>query len=114
MKRLVETFKVISEETRLRLYNLLIITEKELNGTILAEAIQKPQYAVSKHINFLVRSGLVNARRESQKIFYSISPLTKNARMDILKLFDSLCDDASIFREDLSRLKNLDEKTENS
>jgi len=107
MKNSLKIFKALSDKTRLRIFNLLLLTDIELNGKTIASALCIPQYAVSRHILILINSDLLKKRREAQNIFFSISSFTEEKREDFLKFFDSLFQDSAKFREDLQRLKEV-------
>ncbi len=107
MKNSINIFKALSDETRLRIFNLLLLTRRELNGKTISLALKIPQYAVSKHILILLNAGLLKKRREAQSIFLSVSSVMEDKREDFLKFFDSLFIDSDRFREDLQRLNNM-------
>jgi ArsR family transcriptional regulator len=65
-------FKVLSDDTRLRVLNVLLATEASLCVCEITDALQVPQYQVSKHL-FLLRSmGLVSAERKGTWVYYSL------------------------------------------
>ena len=65
-------FKVLSDDTRLRVLNVLLTTEASLCVCEITDALQVPQYQVSKHL-FLLRSmGLVSAVRKGTWVYYSL------------------------------------------
>jgi ArsR family transcriptional regulator len=66
-------FKVLSDDTRLRVLNVLLTTNASLCVCEITDALQVPQYQVSKHL-FLLRSmGLVSAERSGTWVYYSLS-----------------------------------------
>lgn len=69
----VETFKAIGEETRLRLLGVLVEAGCELCGCELIDVLEKPQYAISRHLGGLVGAGLLTERREGRNIFYALN-----------------------------------------
>ncbi len=65
-------FKVLSDDTRLRVLNLMLTAEASLCVCEITDALQVPQYQVSKHL-FLLRSmGLVSAERRGTWVYYSL------------------------------------------
>ena len=73
MTEAASIFKVLSDDTRLRVLNLLLATEASLCVCEITDALQAPQYQVSKHL-FLLRSmGLVSADRTGTWVYYSLS-----------------------------------------
>ena len=105
MKKSIKIFRALSDETRLRIFNLLLLTGNELNGKTIASVLLIPQYAVSRHILILINSGLLKKRRKAQNIFFSISSFTEKKRENFLKFFDSVFEDSTHFRKDLEKLK---------
>jgi len=73
MTEAASIFKVLSDDTRLRVLNVLLATEASLCVCEITDALQAPQYQVSKHL-FLLRSmGLVSAARSGTWVYYSLS-----------------------------------------
>jgi ArsR family transcriptional regulator len=70
-KELVQVFKLLSDETRLRILNYLG-REGELHVTALCEKLGQSQPAVSHHLALLRVAGLIEARRDGKHNFYSI------------------------------------------
>ena len=73
MTEAASIFKVLSDDTRLRVLNVLLTTEASLCVCEITDALQVPQYQASKHL-FLLRSmGLVTAERSGTWVYYSLS-----------------------------------------
>ncbi len=70
-KDLVQVFKLLSDETRLRIL-LYLMQEGELHVTALCERLGQSQPAVSHHLALLRVAGLIEARRDGKHNFYSI------------------------------------------
>ena len=69
-------FKAISDPTRLRLTAILAV-EGEICVCRLAEALDEPEYNISRHLGILRNAGMVEARREGTWMYYQlISPRT--------------------------------------
>jgi len=72
MTEQASVFKVLSDDTRLRMLNVLLMTDAALCVCEITDALKVPQYQVSKHL-FLLRSmGLVSAEREGTWVYYSL------------------------------------------
>jgi ArsR family transcriptional regulator, arsenate/arsenite/antimonite-responsive transcriptional repressor len=82
MEKLLDVLKALSDETRLRILNLLY--ERELCVCDIMETLQIPQAKASRHLIYLKNAGLVKDRKYAQWAYYSIS---KDER---LKFIDSL------------------------
>lgn len=70
-KELVQVFKLLSDETRLRIL-LYLVREGELHVTALCERLKQSQPAVSHHLALLRVAGVIEARREGKHNFYSV------------------------------------------
>ena len=69
----VNFFKCLSDETRLNIVTL-IAENKELCVCDLTEKLQLSQPKISRHLALLRSSGLLQDRRQSQWVYYSINP----------------------------------------
>lgn len=101
MNKLLNTLKSLSDETRLRLINLLY--EKELCVCDLVEALQVSQPKVSRHLSSLKNAGLVSDRKQAQWVYYSIIHDTENKFLDNLVFLNLRNKD--VFKKDLKNLK---------
>lgn len=73
VKDLVKVFKLLSDETRLRI--LLYLTRcPELHVRALCDRLGQSQPAVSHHLALLRVAGLIESRREGKHNFYHLMP----------------------------------------
>lgn len=73
VRELAQVFKLLSDETRLRVLFLLALSEHgELHVTDLCGRLGQSQPAVSHHLALLRVSGLIEARREGKHNFYRV------------------------------------------
>lgn len=72
MREIVDLLKVLSDETRLRLVKAL--QKREFCVCELVDALQVPQYNISRHLSVLRKSGLVEDRKEGIWVYYRITP----------------------------------------
>lgn len=77
MKEYAEIFRVLGDETRLRILHLLLTTEKELCVCELTDSLEVSEYNVSRHLKILKYAGLVNDRKEGRWVYFSV-PKDKN------------------------------------
>ena len=70
-RQLVQMFKLLSDETRLRVL-MYLYRENELHVSALCERLQHSQPAVSHHLALLREAGLIGCRRDGKHNFYSI------------------------------------------
>ncbi len=78
-------FRGLADRTRLRILNLLL--QGELCGCDLQYVLDVSQSAVSRHLNYLKRAGLVVDRRDGYRVCYR---LAEGGRDDSARLFDYL------------------------
>lgn len=72
-KDLVELFKLLADETRLRIL-LLLKQRHELNVRTLCQMLRQSQPAVSHHLALLRVAGLIEMRRDGKHNFYRLLP----------------------------------------
>lgn len=82
-KQLVQVFKLLADETRLRILCYLMQT-KELNVRSLCELLDQSQPAVSHHLALMRATGLVDSRRDGKNNFYRILPERLGTVMHLL------------------------------
>lgn len=73
VKDLVKVFKLLSDETRLRVL-LYLTQDRELHVRGLCDLLDQSQPAVSHHLALLRVAGLIESRREGKHNFYRILP----------------------------------------
>lgn len=103
MKNIVEILKALSDETRLRIINLLY-GNGELCVCDVMEVLDITQAKASRHLGVLRRAGLVTARKSAQWVYYTLVSLEK------IKFLDSIVVDhlrqTEPFVTDLQNLAN--------
>ena len=73
MRNALEAFKAIGESTRFRSLRLLILAGSELCACEIIDALEKPQYAISKCLGTLVDAELIDERRDGRMMMYSLA-----------------------------------------
>ncbi len=71
LRELAQIFKLLADESRLRLL-LALAEEGEMNVSTLCSLLHTKQPAVSHHLKLLNMSGLVEYRREGKHNFYRL------------------------------------------
>lgn len=90
MRDLAETFKALSDETRLQMVGLLLEHE-ELCVCDFIGALDLTQSKASRHLRNLFHAGLVKDRRDGLWIHYRLSPdLNREQRLIVSALADAL------------------------
>lgn len=101
MEKLLDVLKSLSDETRLRIINLLY--ERELCVCDVMETLQITQAKASRHLIYLKNAGLAKDRKYAQWMNYSF------LRDEGLKFIDSLVYDnlrnLEPYKTDLENLK---------
>ena len=73
MIRYVDAYKVLGDETRLRLARVLLEADGALCLAELVDIVRRPQYAISRAMAQLVRADLVVEERHGRLRFYRLS-----------------------------------------
>jgi ArsR family transcriptional regulator len=106
--KLVQIYRCLCDETRLRILHLL--KQGPLCVCHFQEILQLPQVAVSKHLAYLRRAGMVEARRHEQWMIYSL-PVSVGRELDLqLGCLQDCAQTEPVFRADLRRLRALGPK----
>ena len=71
LKAVESTFKALADATRLRI--LTLVVEGEVCVCEIHDSLRLPQPAVSRHLAYLRRTGLVEARREATWMHYRLA-----------------------------------------
>lgn len=97
MKDLLDYFKLLSDETRVRI--LMLLFTKELCVCQLTGITGVSQPNMSKHLGRLKDAGYVKDRRDGQYIFYSLN-MENGIYSSILEDIYSNIDEYPILKED--------------
>lgn len=86
-QELVQVFKLLADETRLRVL-LYLLKEGELHVSALCDRLDQSQPAVSHHLALLKEAEMLNCRRDGKHNFYSVR---KDHFQDIVReVFDRI------------------------
>jgi len=96
-------FKVLSDSTRLRLAVLLSI-QGETCVCGLAEALDAPEYRISRHLGIMRSAGLVEARREGTWMFYKLSNARNRLEECLQECFRDCLAEHKTVKTDMKRL----------
>lgn len=103
----VQLFKALSEEPRVRILNLMYM-KGEMCITDLEIILEFTQAKTSRHLSYLKNSGIVNARKADQWVFYSI----KEEVTDLIKLIFEYFNKDHILMKDLENFEFFLEQDE--
>ncbi|HPW40776.1 MAG TPA: metalloregulator ArsR/SmtB family transcription factor [Bacillota bacterium] len=105
MEKLLNTFKVLSDETRIRI--LVMLYHKKLCVCELCGVLEESQPKISKHLAKLRDMGYVKDERQEQFIFYCLNnndEVLKAVLQDIVENIASY----PLLEEDLKRLDDAE------
>ena len=104
--KLVQIYRCLCDETRLRILHLL--AQGPLCVCHFQDILHLPQVAISKHLAYLRAHGLVLAQRHEKWMIYRL-PEKAPPELDLqLRCLQDCVQSHPIFREDLRRLKKLE------
>ncbi|BEP29709.1 ArsR/SmtB family transcription factor [Helicovermis profundi] len=105
MINLTNIFKVLSDETRMRI--IVILMQKELCVCELCEILELPQSKVSRNLSKLRDMNLVTFERREKFIFYSLK-LDNKILITIIKDILNDIEEHEILLEDQKKLIDID------
>ncbi len=100
MNDLLNTFKALSEETRLRILKLL--EHGELCVCYIVAALDMAQPKVSFHLNVLKEAGFLKDRKQGRWIYYSLDETDFFRRLLLMSVLERMPKDT--LAEDMKRL----------
>jgi len=95
-----ELFKVLGDETRLRIFALLVRTSEDICVCELVDALEVPQYNISKAVKSLASRGLLEQERDGRWIYYRAAPSENSVNLQNFRNIVASLDD-EIFYTDL-------------
>lgn len=85
LKEVVEALSALAQETRLKVYRLLVEVGPEgLSAGRIGEELDLPAATLSFHLAHLARAGLATARQDGRFIFYAADFQNMNALVGYL------------------------------
>jgi ArsR family transcriptional regulator len=108
LSRLRQVLKAISDDTRIRILNLLLI--EELNVAELCDILNISQSTISKHLTSLRLNSLVGDKREGQFVYYHITRPLDSLREAVFRLLGDSVTGIEECVSDIERLKGIKKK----
>jgi ArsR family transcriptional regulator, arsenate/arsenite/antimonite-responsive transcriptional repressor len=105
-----QMFRAFSDRTRLRILSMLRRTESgqgELCVCEIVGVLGVPQPKVSRHLAYLRRAGLVEARREGLWMYYRLAPARSAFHAKLLDCLACCFEDVPQLARDEKKLKCL-------
>ena len=90
MHNITQTFKALSDETRLRILSLM--KEGEICVCDIAESLGMSQPNISFHLSMLREAGLIKDRKNGRWIHYSLDDSDMFTRFILLGVFEKIDD----------------------
>lgn len=107
MSDVVQLFKALADETRLRILNLLC--RQEICVCQIVKALGLGQSKVSRHLAHLRNAGLVNDRREGLWMYYSLAQPSGRLHEQVIKWLKQAEEEVPMGTTDLEALSSLGE-----
>jgi ArsR family transcriptional regulator len=105
-----QMFRAFSDRTRLRILNMLrhsAAGQGELCVCEIVGVLGAPQPKVSRHLAYLRRAGLVEARREGLWMYYRLAPAQSAFHTKLLDCLACCFEDVPQLARDAKKLKPL-------
>lgn len=106
LTQMSELLKACSDQTRLRLLNLLA-AEGEVCVCHLVDVLETNQPKVSRHLAYLKRAGLVSDRKDSLWVYYRLSDSLASHATRLVECVNSCCADSPEAQQDVTRLREV-------
>ena len=90
MESYTSIFKALAEPTRLRIVALLLRAQKELCVCEFVDALEEPQYHVSRSLKILQAAGLLVERPEGKWVYYALPPAADDFQKLLLQAIAAL------------------------
>jgi ArsR family transcriptional regulator len=105
MRQLIKTFKALSDETRLRILNVLML--RECCVCEVMQALDISQTRASRNLNALYNAGFLTARRNGTWMLYSIDKEgIKEYYIDLIEAVEKALERNAEALNDRERLNN--------
>ena len=98
-------FRAFSDRTRLRILHLL--RDREVCVGDLVKILKVPQPTASRHLAYLRRAGLVNARRQGLWAYYGLAPARSPFHQSLLDCLGSCFREVPELASDAKRYAEL-------
>ena len=104
MEEFVKPFKALSDETRLRILNILV--KQECCVCEVMQALNISQSRASRNLGILENAGFLKSHREGAWVHYALSDdPTSSFAVTLAKMTGEFSDRDILFRKDRERLK---------
>lgn len=101
---MVEIFKALAEESRLRI--LAILMENEMCVCEIEECLKMTQSNVSRHLTALKNSGILDSYKKAQWAYYKVSDKFKKDNQDLWLYLVKKLKESPNYHKDLNECQN--------
>lgn len=106
MNQILGLFKIFSDESRLRVLNIL--GKKELAVCQIMGVLGMSQPLVSRNLFLLQRAGFIEYRREGKLMCYRLKPELPEKQRLLINVFVEVAGSENVFKKDMSSLKDCE------
>lgn len=96
-------FRALSDQTRLRILNLL--TQGELCVCEIIRILNLPQSKISRHLAYLRKTKLVKTRRNGRMILYSLTKPEDDIHTALIQCLEHCFKKNKLLQKDLKKIK---------
>ncbi|MFA5353282.1 MAG: metalloregulator ArsR/SmtB family transcription factor [Thermodesulfovibrionales bacterium] len=107
MQKTTEIFKILSDESRVRI--LMLLQERELCVCQIVAVLNLSQPLISRNLSLLSKAGLLDARREGKLMFYKKKKALSKKNALILSSLKELFEGDKTLAKDISSLRECEE-----
>ncbi len=108
MDGLVQYFRALSEEIRLRI--VMLLTHGELCVCDIMDVLDEPQSKVSRHLSYLKHSGLITGKRVGVWMHYMLSEPRDETLDAQIEFMRERLSHLPAFRDDIAKMERLKER----
>jgi ArsR family transcriptional regulator, arsenate/arsenite/antimonite-responsive transcriptional repressor len=105
VEQLLQTYKALSEEMRLRI--IMLLTHGELCVCDVMEILDESQPKVSRHLAYLKHSGLVKSKRVGTWMHYSLKEQLDSITAEHVRFLADHAGDFPRLREDVTKMEEV-------
>ena len=106
MREVIKAMKALSDDTRLRILN--IVAERDCCVCEVMQALNISQTRASRNLRILEEAGFLNSRREGLWMHYSLRTDKENFSLPLVKIVTDFARKNAIYRQDQKRLKKVE------
>jgi ArsR family transcriptional regulator, arsenate/arsenite/antimonite-responsive transcriptional repressor len=103
MEEFVKPFKALSDETRLRILNILV--KQECCVCEVMQALNISQSRASRNLGILEEAGFLKSHHEGAWVHYTLRDDSSNFAVMLAKMTGEFSDEDDLFKQDRERLK---------